>query len=99
MPVTAQQINRLTKADPCLSKALQYTRQGWPSRVPEELKPYKQRANEITIEGDCLLWGIRGEGDGLPLLHRLQNFLLSYRATPYATTNKSQSSLFLHRPI
>ena len=40
-----------------------------------------------------------GEGDGLPLLHRLQNFLLSYRATPHATTNKSPSSLFLFRPI
>ena len=59
LPVTAQQIDRLTKSDPCLSKVLQYTRQGWPSTVPEELKPFKQRANEITTEGDCLLWGIR----------------------------------------
>ena len=37
-----------------------------------------------------------GEADGLPLAHRLQNFLLSYRAT---TTNRSPSFLFLHRPI
>ena len=59
LPITAQQIDRLTKSDPCLSKVLQYTRQGWPSTVPEQLKPYKQRANEITIEGNCLLWGIR----------------------------------------
>ena len=28
LPVTAQQIDRLTKSDPCLSKVLQYTRQG-----------------------------------------------------------------------
>ena len=59
LPITAQQIDRLTKSDPCLSKVLQYTRQGWPSTVPEQLKPYKQRANEITIEGNCLPWGIR----------------------------------------
>ena len=59
LPVTAQQIDRLTKTDPKLSKVLQYTRQGWPSTVPDELKPYKQRADEITTEGDCLLWGIR----------------------------------------
>ena len=48
----------LTKTDPKLSKVLQYTRQGWPSTVSDELKPYKQRAAEITTEGDCLLWGI-----------------------------------------
>ena len=58
LPVTAQQIDRFTKTDPRLSKVLQYTKQGWPSTVPEEMKPYKQRANEITIEGNCLLWGI-----------------------------------------
>ena len=34
-----------------------------------------------------------GEADRLPLTHRLQNFLLSYRATPHATTNRSLSSL------
>ena len=59
LPVTAQQMNRLTKSDPCLSKVLQYTRQSWPSTVPEQMKPYKHRANEIIIEGNCLLWGIK----------------------------------------
>ena len=76
MPVTAQQVDRLTKTDPCLSKVLQYTKQGWPSTVPKELKPYKQRADEITTEGDCLLWGIRViipeklRGDVLKELHQ-----------------------------
>ena len=58
LPVTAQQIDRLTKTDPCLSRVLQYTSQGWPSTVSEEMKPYKQRTNEITTEGNCLLCGI-----------------------------------------
>ena len=40
-----------------------------------------------------------GEADRLPLTRRLQNFLLSYRATPHATTNRSPSSLFLYQPV
>jgi len=40
-----------------------------------------------------------GEAEGLPLMHRLQNFLLGYRATPHATTNRSPSSLFLYRQV
>ena len=55
--VTAQQIDRLTKTDPCLRKVLHYT--GWPSTIPEEMNPYnKQRTYEITTEGNCLLWVI-----------------------------------------
>jgi len=40
-----------------------------------------------------------GEAEGLPLIHRLQNFLLGYRATPHMTTNRSPSSLFLYRQV
>ena len=52
LPVTAQQIDRFTKTDPQCPAVY---RQGWPSTVPEEIKPYKQRANETTTEGNCLL--------------------------------------------
>ena len=31
----------------------------WQATFPKQLKLYKQRANEITVEGNCLLWGIR----------------------------------------
>ena len=40
-----------------------------------------------------------GEGDGLPLQHQLQSFLLTYRSTPHATTGLSPASMFLGRPI
>ena len=39
------------------------------------------------------------DNDGRSVSHRLANFLLSYRATPHATTNRSPSSLFLNRTL
>ena len=37
--------------------------------------------------------------DGKSLAHSLENFLLTYRSTPHATTNRSPASLFLGRNI
>ena len=59
LPVTATQVQQATRADPVLSKVLQYTRQGWPGIVPADLKPFETRRMELTVEGDCLLWGVR----------------------------------------
>ena len=39
------------------------------------------------------------ENSGKPLSYRLVNFLLSYRSTPHATTNRTTSSLFLKREL
>ena len=39
------------------------------------------------------------EKDGRPLTHRLEDFLLTYRSTPHATTNRTPSSLFLQREL
>ena len=55
-PVTSIQ---LTSYDPILSKVLQYTKQGWPDKVDEPLKPYWNRRAELTLEDDCIMWGIR----------------------------------------
>ena len=42
-----------------LGKVLQYMRHGKLATVPEDLKPYFHRAVELSIESDCLMWGIR----------------------------------------
>ena len=39
------------------------------------------------------------EKDGRTLSHRLADFLLTYRSTPHATTNRTPSSLFLGREV
>ena len=59
LPVTAEQLGKATRTDPILSKVRRFTKSGWPHQVQECLKPYWYQRNEITVEGDCLLWGIR----------------------------------------
>ena len=59
LPVTAEQLGQATRTDPILSKVRRFTKSGWPYQVKECLKPYWYRRNEISVEGDCLMWGIR----------------------------------------
>ena len=59
LPVTAEQVQRATAKDVILSHVLQFTKYGWPTAVNESLLPYFNKRQEITVEGGCLLWGIR----------------------------------------
>ena len=59
LPVTAQQVQKATAKDPVLSRVLQYTKHGWPAAVDGSLQVYFNKRQEITLEGGCLLWGIR----------------------------------------
>ena len=44
-----------------LSKVLEFVKSGWPQHVEDlRLKPFFHRHNELSIEQDFLLWGIRG---------------------------------------
>ena len=58
-PVTWNQVKNWTARDPLLSKVYQYTMQGWPGTVTDELQPYSRKKDEISTEGGCLLWGCR----------------------------------------
>ena len=59
MPISSIQVAEATRRDPTLSRVLLYTKQGWPSHIEPGLRPYCDRRLELTIEQDCLLWGIR----------------------------------------
>ena len=58
-PVTSKEIAKLTKEDPILSKVFQYCYTGWPNKVESDLVPFRNRHLELSIQGDCILWGHR----------------------------------------
>ena len=59
LPVTAMQLEKATRQDPILSQVITFTKKGWPSSVPEALKPFWAHRNELTTFNDGLMWGIR----------------------------------------
>ena len=59
LPVTARDIEKATRWDATIGKVYRYVRDGWPSQVTDEFKPYQNRLTELTIEGGCLMWEIR----------------------------------------
>ena len=77
LPVTSTQLRTCIRQDCTLSKVLRCTKEGWPERCNDiTLKPYWHRRHEITVEQECVLWGIRAvipeklRGKLLEELHR-----------------------------
>lgn len=60
IPVSAKDIKKETDKDKILTKVRHLTQTGWPKHVIEgELKSYWNRREELTVEADCVLWGLR----------------------------------------
>ena len=59
LPMQATEVEDASRADPILGKVLEFLRQGWPKRIPDEVAPFWRRKDELSIEGDCIMWGIR----------------------------------------
>jgi len=60
LPITAVSIASATIKDTVLSQVLDYTLQGWPSRITrDKYKPFFTRKDELTVEDNCILWGRR----------------------------------------
>ena len=56
-PVTFKQIAKETVKDK--SKVIEFTKDGWPSKVEQELSNYFARRNEISVVQNCLIWNNR----------------------------------------
>ena len=59
LPVTVRDIQKATRQDITLGRVFTYVQQGWPQQVPDALRPFKTRQNELGTENGCLMWGIR----------------------------------------
>ena len=59
LPVTSKQLQAATRTDSTLSKILRFTKEGWPKKFDASLRPYWVRRQELTVEQNCVLWGIR----------------------------------------
>ena len=59
LPVQAAEVEAKTRADPILGKLLTYLRRSWLKEPLQVVKPYGRKWEELSIEGDCITWGIR----------------------------------------
>ena len=53
------ELKAATRSDLLLSRVLRYVKQGWPLQVPEMLHPYWLKRNELIVEGNTVMWGVR----------------------------------------
>ena len=61
--LTATEIRNMTNRDPMLAKVKHYTQSGLPATVTDEqLHPYNNKQDELSLEDDILLWGIWWSG-------------------------------------
>ena len=58
-PMSAKQIKDLTARDPLLSSVRQMVLKGWRYSNDQQLAPFNQRKDELSIEDGCILWGCR----------------------------------------
>ena len=60
LPITHKEIRDATQVDTVLSRALEFVKQGCPQHVEDlRLQPFFNRQFELSVEQDCLLWGLR----------------------------------------
>ena len=59
LPVTAAKLAKATPTDHVLGRVYRYVIGGWPREAVAALNSYIAKKSELTVEGGCVLWGIR----------------------------------------
>ena len=52
--MSVNDVRKLTRHEPVLSRVLLYVQQGWPDQVDEALKPYFSRRDELSCQNGCV---------------------------------------------
>ena len=59
-PVNADHISKATIKDKLLSQVYSFCLNGWPNKNPSsDLQSFWSRRDELSLQGGCILWGIR----------------------------------------
>ena len=96
LPVDWKMIRDRSRVDPVISQAIRYTRIGWPETCPsDDMRPFWERRTELTIQDDCLLWGIRVV---IPERHRNALLISLHEAHPGLVKMKVLARLHLWWP-
>ena len=59
VPVQSSEIRKAMQSDQILSKVMHSLHHGWPAEVYGPLIPFWRRRDEMSVEGDCIQWGMR----------------------------------------
>ncbi|XP_058985915.1 uncharacterized protein K02A2.6 [Musca domestica] len=86
--VTAKEISNATRTDPILSKVIWHIQRKYKKLLADsdDLKPYAARVNELSVDGQCLLWGCRViiphklRGRILAMLHEIHQGITAMKA-------------------
>ncbi|XP_058810405.1 uncharacterized protein K02A2.6-like [Phymastichus coffea] len=57
--IDCKTIQTETQRDETLKKIMLYVKDGWPNVIPESVKKFKNKKDELSLESGCLFWGIR----------------------------------------
>jgi hypothetical protein len=58
-PINHNTIKLRTNRDKIISKVYYYVIHGWPKLVSDDLKPYKDKHTDLSVEQGCLMLGYR----------------------------------------
>lgn len=87
--VNWKNIQKETQKDTTLATVIRYCSDGWPKKdnITDELKPYYNRMNELSIDKGCLLWGYR-----VVIPKALENTVLNDLHSSHFGTNRMKQT-------